>query len=648
MSKLHSHLQEAQKIQPVTADRLDSWKEIAGYLNRDVRTVQRWEETDGLPVYRKSEVRQKGSPVYAYTAEIDAWLRKNPTPKMEAVAAKKSRRLWPASAALAIVAAAALFLWLRSRQAQEMAGVDPKRVVVAAPVNRTGDSSLEGLGRQITDSIDRALRHVGEIKVADTPSGSGSMDYRRLAGLTRSGLVVAGAYYRRGEQIELQWKIVDPWAENQLLCAFDPIRRPAGDPAEAIDQLCQHVAGAVAFQVNPQCDLTVMTPPLLDAFREYQLGNAAYGDNFEDANQHYEKALAIDPEFYMARFMIYHSLANQRKYGQAESQLTLLETAQSRMTVWERCQVRTSRASIQGQLLEALRILRDLLPKCPKLPTSTYLQGVYEIAVNQPDAAVKSLTGIPVDWSPQAGARASPSLLLAQAYHLTGDFKNQLRVATERGARFPDVLNFYGQRAMALAALGRLDEVDRVIDASFAVQVRGGGGTPTTVMEDAVYGLRAEGHREKALAIGEREISWLDARPPGELKGLRLQRGRALYFVGRWEEARKVFQELAREEPQNIEIQGYLGALACRLGNRAEAERIDKDLSMQNPRYRYGRHLYCRARIASLLGQKDKAVELLSEAFAQGYRFSISVHHDPDFEPLRNYPPYQELIRPKG
>jgi hypothetical protein len=32
------------------ADRLDSWKEIAAHLKRDVRTVQRWEKEHGLPV----------------------------------------------------------------------------------------------------------------------------------------------------------------------------------------------------------------------------------------------------------------------------------------------------------------------------------------------------------------------------------------------------------------------------------------------------------------------------------------------------------------------------------------------------------------------------------------------------------------------
>jgi TolB-like protein/TPR repeat protein len=52
-------------------DRLESWKEIAAYLNRGVRTVRRWETDEGLPVHRHVH-RALGS-VYAYKSEIDAW-----------------------------------------------------------------------------------------------------------------------------------------------------------------------------------------------------------------------------------------------------------------------------------------------------------------------------------------------------------------------------------------------------------------------------------------------------------------------------------------------------------------------------------------------------------------------------------------------
>ncbi|HLZ12149.1 MAG TPA: hypothetical protein VKP58_06135 [Candidatus Acidoferrum sp.] len=61
---------EPQPARPTT-DRLDSWKEIALYLNRDVTTVQRWEKREGMPVHRHLHDRM-GS-VYASRAELDAW-----------------------------------------------------------------------------------------------------------------------------------------------------------------------------------------------------------------------------------------------------------------------------------------------------------------------------------------------------------------------------------------------------------------------------------------------------------------------------------------------------------------------------------------------------------------------------------------------
>ena len=53
--------------------RLDSWKEVAAYLNRDVSTVRRWERREGLPIHRlRHESRDS---IFADSAEIDAWLQ---------------------------------------------------------------------------------------------------------------------------------------------------------------------------------------------------------------------------------------------------------------------------------------------------------------------------------------------------------------------------------------------------------------------------------------------------------------------------------------------------------------------------------------------------------------------------------------------
>src|SRR3954469_15820605 len=52
-------------------DRLDSWKEIAAYLGRGVRTVQRWEREQGLPVHRLAH--EKRGSIYARREELAAW-----------------------------------------------------------------------------------------------------------------------------------------------------------------------------------------------------------------------------------------------------------------------------------------------------------------------------------------------------------------------------------------------------------------------------------------------------------------------------------------------------------------------------------------------------------------------------------------------
>jgi Tol biopolymer transport system component len=59
-------------------DRLDSWKEIAAYLNRDVTTVQRWEKREGMPVHRHQH--DKIGSVHAVRAELDAWARSRNLP----------------------------------------------------------------------------------------------------------------------------------------------------------------------------------------------------------------------------------------------------------------------------------------------------------------------------------------------------------------------------------------------------------------------------------------------------------------------------------------------------------------------------------------------------------------------------------------
>ena len=68
-------------------DRLDSWKEIAAYLKRDVTTVRRWEKREGMPVHR--HVHDKLGSVYAFRSELDVWtLSRNPPSASEDIDAE--------------------------------------------------------------------------------------------------------------------------------------------------------------------------------------------------------------------------------------------------------------------------------------------------------------------------------------------------------------------------------------------------------------------------------------------------------------------------------------------------------------------------------------------------------------------------------
>jgi len=59
------------------SDRLETWGEIAAYLGREIRTVQRWEKTMGLPVRRLGASPEKQSRVFALKRELDGWWREH-------------------------------------------------------------------------------------------------------------------------------------------------------------------------------------------------------------------------------------------------------------------------------------------------------------------------------------------------------------------------------------------------------------------------------------------------------------------------------------------------------------------------------------------------------------------------------------------
>lgn len=143
-------------------------------------------------------------------------------PPPVAARARRKRVVWLAvvSAAVLLVATGA-FLWWRARAIEPAGTLDPTLAVVAIFENRTGDRSLDPLGRMAADRISEGVMRTGAVRVVPSTTvfhldrirarTAGSMEEpgEALAKATRAGIVISGVYYLKGDEILIQAQIAD-------------------------------------------------------------------------------------------------------------------------------------------------------------------------------------------------------------------------------------------------------------------------------------------------------------------------------------------------------------------------------------------------------------------------------------------------------
>ena len=84
-------------------------------------------------------------------------------------------------------------------------------------------------------------------------------------------------------------------------------------------------------------------------------------------------------------------------------------------------------------------------------------------------------------------------------------------------------------------------------------------------------------------------------------------------------------------------------------GSRAEALKIAEGMIKVERPFLNGEHHYQRARVLATLGDREGAMRALQAAFAQGRQWNgVEMHLDVAWDPLRDYPPFIELMNPKG
>ena len=157
--------------------RLESWKEIGEYLQRDVRTLGRWEKDEGLPIHRNNH--KSRSSVYAYKSEIDAWRAGRKT-----VPEPVARPLWkiPAFALTMLLCLVMVGNGVRPVAAQSGSQA-AKQIWLSAPGDEVDVNRPSADGRYLcfTDW------GTGNINVRDLTTGTG----RRLT--TTGGLFEGGS-----------------------------------------------------------------------------------------------------------------------------------------------------------------------------------------------------------------------------------------------------------------------------------------------------------------------------------------------------------------------------------------------------------------------------------------------------------------------
>jgi len=540
-----------------------------------------------------------------------------------------------------------IVLFRTLRTSDEPSALVSEPVVVAVFDNQTGNPGLDPLGRMAADWVTQSLYESGVVEVVPSTIGlaarpdftsedaSGSA---ALAEATGAGTIVLGAYYRRGENIEIQAQVVSA-RNGRLLSALPPVGSPVDAPGEAVDSLSRSVVRALAVLGDSSLAGSAerSRPPSLEAYREYLEGVRAFQGTppgMGGAIAHFYRAVALDSAFLAPRFYLVMAHANLNQFASADSNAQVLATNRARLSEYERHTLDWMLARSRGDQMAALEAARA---------RGGIDVGVQALIVNRPAEAVNVLSA--VDLSPHY----FQWLALMEAYHVLGEYRRELDEARRGREVYPGRQRMLDAELRALAALGEVAEAEGILDESFLLPIEQSI-TPATLMANLTTELRAHGHRQAASEVAERAIAWLLSRSEEEREGWqhRYELALAYYHGERWQEARSVLEGLASETPEHVGVRGYLGSLAARLADPAEALAVSEGLSGTAAARDFGADFYRQARIASLLGDRERAVALLRDAWTRGWAYTISAHRDVDLEPLRGYPPFEEFMRPKG
>jgi tetratricopeptide (TPR) repeat protein len=243
-------------------------------------------------------------------------------------------------------------------------------------------------------------------------------------------------------------------------------------------------------------------------------------------------------------------------------------------------------------------------------------------------------------------------VFLGGSFHHLGRYRDELQLASRMEARIPQEVK--GRRSIrvgAFAGLGDVEGMRRVLaESEGAVQDTSSTGTMTFV---AGIELAAHGRAEEGAALLRESLSFY--------RRAREERGdfawadnevQALRWTGALDSAEALIRRLVlsgkRPDLETMFL-GGLGVIAAQRGQRAQALAYTRRLEVPATRSDVADDAaYYRAGISAQLGDREEAVRLLQGLDRRNGRFRFGwMHRDLDLAPLRGYPPFEALLKPK-
>lgn len=318
-------------------DRLDSWKEIAAHLNRQVRTVQRWEKSEGLPIHR--HIHATRGTVFALKSELDGWLHArtapssspgstSTTPDSEAsdqTSTRSTAWLNPGRAVLATLALALAWFGIGNSSLLSSDSTPLKARIVVLPFRTLGTEPIEAAVS--TGFLEEVITHLARLQ-PERLAVIGRTSAVRFGDAQRSpeeigqeldvGYVVEGSLKRQGDRLRVTTRLLH--VERGDLVWSEAFDLDGKDLFLAEQRVSQSVARGVGNKLlgvtAPLTTTSSVDPKAHDALlRGRYLFHKGTGTGFRDSRVHFETALKLSPDLVEAHVGLAHAHNLLGRYG---------------------------------------------------------------------------------------------------------------------------------------------------------------------------------------------------------------------------------------------------------------------------------------------------------------------------------------------